>query len=170
MTEQETNFRPPSMAKISLKYGIFVGLALIVLNLLPFMRSGGWMPLLIILLVMVLGIWFAHNEYKNMNQGILKYGRAVGIGALVSTVIGVFQMITLIVVLNFFFKGDFVTQMQRELEKQNTGQLTEEQIAQAINVTMIAIPIFWLFTVVFLGVILTLVIAAFTQRRPQQSL
>lgn len=174
MTEQESEFRRPSMVKIALKYGAFVSLASILFSF--FQIQNMIIALIIGISLPVLGIVFAHQEYKNSNNGLMKYGQGLSLGLLVSAVLGV---ISALITLGFkiIFPESYQERKQAIFDKQveiwQKQGFSDEQIQQSLEMSEKFESFQMIVTVIgsiILGLILSLIITAFTQKNVKKSL
>lgn len=174
MAEQEMEVKKPSMAKIAIKYALFVSLASILLSF--FQIQNMYVAFVIGISLPILGIVFSHQEYKNANNGLMKYGQGISIGLLFSAVLGV---ISILISLGFkmIFPGTYQARRQEILDEQieifQKQGLSEEQIQQSIELGKKIEsfePIIIILSTVIMGVILSLIITAFTQKNVKKTL
>lgn len=161
----------PSTARIALKWGLITGVALVLYSAILF-TSGQTTNRLLSLMVyaiLIAGLILAMREYRTANEGYMNYGDGISVGALLSAVAGLLSSMfsvfyTQVIDPNFY--SELSEQMRTQLEDQG---LSDEQIDQAIaiaqKVQSPGIAFFvGILSTVLLGVILSLIIAAFIRR------
>jgi hypothetical protein len=67
-----------------IRIGLFVGLASIISDLILPANSGFLQTA-----VLVFGIYFIQKRYKNQNEGLMSYGKGLGLGVMVALISGV---------------------------------------------------------------------------------
>jgi hypothetical protein len=86
-------------------------------------------------LILIVGIVLAHQQFKKENGGYMRYGQGLGIGSLLSIIVGVLSGIFMYIYIKFI-DSTFLDRMRdiqiAQLEKRN---MSEEQIEQAMAVT-----------------------------------
>ena len=168
----------PSTARIALRYGLYAGLAAIivstVLNLtgLSFNKVVGYFRILISLGIAVAAIVYACKEFRAANGGYLSLGQAIGLGTLLSAVSGLLSGLfttIYVTVIDPSFVEKTLDNARTQMEEQ--GQLSEEQIDQAmeisrpftewlLNFSFVTGPIFG----ALVGLILSLIIGAIMKK------
>ncbi|QIP17150.1 DUF4199 domain-containing protein [Spirosoma aureum] len=162
----------PSSTRIALKWGLFLGLALIAITLVMYLTDqagNGWFNLLT-LVAMVAFLILAMRDYRTSTGGYMSYGEGFGIGALLSAVGGLLSaaFITFYnVVIDPTIQQRAFEQAREKLEEQ--GKLSDEQIDQALEFSQkFQSPGFTFIAGVFgtliFGALLSLIIAAFIRR------
>jgi hypothetical protein len=165
----------PSSAKIALKWGAILGLALMLyssLNYTANLTTNTAFGLVSYALI-IGGLVLAMREFRTLNGGYMTFGEGVGLGALTSAVSGLLSGIYNVVYTTVIDPGvmDRATeQVRAQLETQ--GKLTDEQIEQSMTMAKsFQSPGVLLFVgvlgSVILGVLLSLVIAAVMRRQNQ---
>jgi uncharacterized integral membrane protein len=161
----------PSSTRIALKWGLFLGLALIAITLVMYLTdqaSNGWANLLT-LVAMVAFLILAMRDYRTSTGGYMSYGEGFGIGALLSAVGGLLSaaFITFYnVVIDPTIQQRAFEQAREKLEREN---LSDEKIDQALEFSQkLQSPGFTFIAGVFgtliFGALLSLIIAAFIRR------
>jgi Protein of unknown function (DUF4199) len=166
---------PVTTSAVAIRYGLILGLVGSVFNLALLMTameqtSARWAGLLIT----VVGIWLAHQDFKKRNNGFMEYGQGLGIAVLLSTVSGVIGSAVYAAYIAFIDGSS----IQRILDKTRAdmearGGMDDAQIDQAMEMTSkFTNPgMFLLFGVLgaaFFGLLLGLAISAITKKsRPE---
>lgn len=161
MTEQ------PSTARVALKWGVMLGIALMLITLLMYLTTptGNIGFTLLTLAVMVAFLYLGMSEYRRLNGGFMSYGEGMGLGALLSAVAGMLSAAFTTfynVVIDPGIQQRSVELAREQLEKQN---MSDEQIDQAMEMAMkFQSPGFMfvagIFGTIIMGALLSLVVAA----------
>ena len=163
----------PSPLTSSLNYGLYLGIALIVISLIYyltgnfFVGSSQWVNYL----VMTTGIVSAQLNYRKNTGDIMTYGQALSVGVLTmlfaSIVLSVFTLL-----LYEFIDPGLKEQMQLSLEEQlvNKGNMTEEQISVAMQLIStfqkpLVMAVMGIFSGTFTGLIISLITSIFTKKK-----
>lgn len=140
--ENLTQYDKPSTAGIALKYGLYAGLAQIILSLvinlteLNFSKMGGLITFVLSLAIGVTAIVFACKEFRENNKGALSLGEAIGVGTLLSAISGLLSGIFTTIYIKLIdttFVEKTIENSRRQMEQD--GKLTDEQIDQAIEMS-----------------------------------
>ncbi|HEX8327834.1 MAG TPA: DUF4199 domain-containing protein [Hymenobacter sp.] len=164
----ESNVTPVTSTSVGLRYGLLAGLVSIIFSFGLYAAKMENSPLKYVgSVLLVVGIVLAMREFKASNHGFMSFGQGVGIGALVSTVVGVLSAIFAYVYFNIIDP----TIVERMMEKARTdmearGGMSDEQIdaGMAMAGKFMNGPMMMLIVVlssVLLGVVLSLIISAF---------
>ncbi len=162
----------PSTARVALKWGIILGIVLIVYTLILFLtdqagnQNLGWISLALSVTFIVL----AMREFRTLNEGYLSLGEGVGVGTLVSAISGLISA-TFSTFYTFFIDTAFYERltdtMQERLEEQGRSDAEIEQSAEIMK--MFQNPglsfAFSLIGAVLFGLILSLIIAAILRKK-----
>jgi hypothetical protein len=163
----EVNSTPVSTTSVGLRYGLLTGLISIIISFGLFATSMEQSPLrFVTFVVMVVGIVMAMRHFKENNHGFMSFGQGVGIGTMLSLVVGILSAIFTYVYMNVI-DTDVVSRMMEkaraDLEVQ--GKLTDEQIDQAMAMSgkFMNGPIMVVVVIlgsIIMGLLLSLVISA----------
>jgi hypothetical protein len=177
MNEQYT-LEPTSAASVksvALRYGLLTGLVTVIYSFILYVSGYSENKGLSLLgtVILIGGIVLAHKYFKKENGGFMRYGQGLGIGSLVSVVVGLMSGIFMYIYIKFIDSGylDKIRETQiAELEKRN---MSEEQIEQAMAITkkMMNPEMMVVWAVIgtlFIGFFLSLIISAITKHtRPE---
>lgn len=167
----ETNTTPVTTTSVSLRFGLLTGLVSIIYMFVLFVSNAAantaaqWVGLII----PIVGIYLAHQNYKVQNGGFIAYGQGLGIGVLLSAFSGL-----LTGVFNYVYRtiidpemaGRMMEAVRAKMEE--AGNMTDEQVDAALKMSAkfssgpIGI-VFGVLATVFTGFILSLIISAFTK-------
>lgn len=156
---------------IAIRYGLIVGIISIIysliLNITDLSITNQSLSYISFIIIIV-GIVLAHKHYKRENNGFMSYGQGLGIGSLLSAIVGLLSGVFAYIYMTFVDE-DFMSKMQdvqtAKLEQQG---LSDEQIEQAIQMTEkftgpVTIFLSAVLGTLFIGFLLSLVISAFTK-------
>lgn len=162
---------------IGVRYGLIIGIVTVIYSL-ALMATGldqnPWLGFLTFA-ILIAGIVLAHKAYKQNNGGFMSYGQGLGIATVEGAVIGVLSGVFRYVYVNFI-DSEYT---QRTLDAaraklENDGNLSDEQIDQAVQLTAKMMPtgpisIVWgVIATAFFGFLLALIISAITKNtRPE---
>ena len=164
----ETNTTPVTTTSVGLRYGLLTGLVSIIISFGLFVAHQESSPLRYAsFAVLIAGLVLAMQNFKQNNQGFMSFGQGVGIGAVLSAVVGVLSGIFSYVYMSFIdpeVVGRMTEKIRADMEAR--GGMTDEQIDQAMAMsakfmngpfTLVAA----LLGTVLIGVILAMIISAF---------
>ncbi len=164
----ETTTTPVSATSVGLRYGLLTGLISVIISFGLFATSMEQSPLrFVTFVVLIAGIVLAMRHFKDNNHGFMGFGQGVGIGTMVSAVVGVLSAIFSYVYLNMI-DPDAVGRMmdKARADMEAGGGMSDEQIDQGMamagkfmNGPMMMIIV--LLTSIIMGVVLSLIISAF---------
>lgn len=183
MSEEPIPYEPgqsyPSMLSPALRMAGMISLMLIIYTLLLYISGQGSNKYMgwISYILLMLGLWLGTKNYRDSNQlTLFTYGKAYKMSFLISfftaIIYGVFSYF------NFkFLARDIMQEMLTITEQEilNNSQVSEEQATQAMEIykKYVFIPfslaVGSVISFTFLGAILSLLVAAFTQRNPQET-
>ncbi|OGX84056.1 hypothetical protein BEN47_16895 [Hymenobacter lapidarius] len=164
----ETNSTSVSTTSVGLRYGLLTGLVSIIISFGIFAAQMEDSPIKYIsYLVLIGGLVMAMRYYKANNLGFMSYGEGLGIGVMVSAVVGVLSAIFTYVYMNII-DTDAVARMTEKVRAgmEEGGKLTDEQIDQSMAMAgkfmngpfmVVAVVI----SSVLVGLVFSLVISAF---------
>ncbi|MFN3848062.1 MAG: DUF4199 domain-containing protein [Spirosomataceae bacterium] len=161
----------PSTARIALKWGVIVGIVVIIFSTITSMTDlwkqswASWVGYLFVLG----GIIMALGEFKKANGGFLSFGEGLGLGTLMSTVVGVLGAIFSYIYLNFIDNTMVSRIIDFQREKMSEQGLSDEQIDQAMEMTAKFMTpgmmfIFGVIGYLVVGFILTLIVSAIMKK------
>ena len=167
---EQTLDTQPSVSKIAFKWGLIVGLVMIVYSLIILMSGQFGNNLLqsVAYLFLIVGIVLAHKEYKQSGDGFMSYGKGLGLGTLTVLVAVVLSSIFGYIYMTMIDPGviDMIKEQQvTQLQEQG---MSDAQIEQAMGfsesfMTPGALTIFGILITTFVGFILSLIVTAFTK-------
>lgn len=167
----------PSTRSIGMKFGLIMGLIGIVLFVVFDManiannspiRYIGLIPSIVI-------IFLAHKAFKDEGDGYMSYGQGFGIGFVASLISSLMTTVIMYAYVSFI-NTDYIAKIQDENLRQWEEQgLTDAQIEQAQQFSDFmmnpgAISIMALIFGVIGGIVITLIIAAFTKKQDPQEI
>ena len=164
----ETTTTPVTTTSAGLRYGLLTGLVSILFSFgLNVMHQENSPARYVTFAILVGGLVLAMKYFKEHNQGFMSFGQGIGIGAVLSAVVGLLSGIFAYVYMNFIdtdMLGRITEKMRADMEAR--GGVSDEQIDQAVAMSskfmngplMVGAA---LLGTVLLGVLLSLVISAF---------
>lgn len=158
--------------KPSLNYGAMIGIGLVASSLLFYLLNmqDSTINSLATYLILAIGVFYAHHHFKaNVSQGILPYGKALGLGTLTCLAAGIIFGFYTYVFLAFVDSSIIDMAMQQAYTEMENSGLEEEQINQAMEMTsMMLTPgimgFFAFLGTAFFGFIESLIISIFTKK------
>ncbi len=132
------NSKSVSTSSVAVRYGIITGIVSIIYSLILFItelnfkqQALSWISFIIL----IGGIVMAHRHFKSENGGFMRYGQGLGIGSILSAVVGLLGGIFMYIYIKVI-DSSFMERMKEmqiaELEKKN---MSEEQMEQAMSMT-----------------------------------
>lgn len=164
----ETNSTSVTTTAVGMRYGLLTGLVSIIISFGIFAAQIEDSPIKYIsYLVLIGGLVMAMRYYKASNLGFMSYGEGLGIGMMVSAVVGVLSAIFTYVYMNII-DPDAVARMTEKVRAgmEEGGKLTDDQIDQSMAMAgkfmngpfmVVAVVI----SSVLVGLVFSLVISAF---------
>lgn len=126
--------KQPSVTSVALKYGFIGGLVIVIYTLILMVADLGtnkWLSSLGYI-ILIGAIVIAIKEYKKSNSGYVAYGQGLGIGTLVSAVIGLMAGIFMWIYTSFVDQNYMSNLMEAQrIELEDRG-MSDEQIDSAI--------------------------------------
>ncbi|GAB3741418.1 hypothetical protein GCM10027594_21140 [Hymenobacter agri] len=164
----ETNTTSVTTSSVGLRYGILTALVSIIFSFgLNVMHQESSPARYLSFAILIAGIVLAMNHFKQQNQGFMSFGQGVGIGAVVSAVVGLLSGIFAYIYMTFI-DTDMLVRITDKIrtDMEARGGMSDEQIDQAVAMSskfmngpfMIGAA---LLGTVLMGVLLSLVISAF---------
>lgn len=162
----------PSVARIALKWGVILGIALALITLVMYLTdqtTNQWFSALTAV-AMVASLVMSMRDFRTLNGGYMAYGEGLSVGSLSSAVAGLISaaFITFYnVVIDPTIQQKAFEQARERMEEQ--GNLSDEQIEQAMEISQkFQSPGFTFIAGVFgtliMGFLLSLIVAAFIRR------
>jgi hypothetical protein len=166
--------QPVSLWKPSLTYGLFLGIALVIVSVVfyatgnTFERSAQYVSYGI----MIAGIVIAQLQFRKSQGNVMTYGQALGIGVLTmlfaSIITGFFSYL-LYAIIDPSLQEQLRLSIEEQIVKQ--GRVPEDQIDKAVEMaSKFQKPgmmfIMGIFGGTFIGLIISLLTSIFTQRKP----
>ncbi|WP_020606302.1 DUF4199 domain-containing protein [Spirosoma spitsbergense] len=159
-------------ARTALKWGLITGIALVVYSIILYtldQTTNGALSL-VIYGILIGGLIVGMREYRTNNGGYMTYGEGMGLGALLSAIAGLLSSAFTVFytqIIDPGFQERIVGQVRDQMEQQ--GKMSDEQIDQAIEwMQKFQSPglqfMFGLLGTILIGVVLSLIIAAFIRR------
>ena len=162
---------------VGIRYGLLTGVVTVIYAFILKAANLEQMPVmgLLTFAILIVGIVLAHKYYKQASGGFMSYGQGLGIATIAGAVVGVLSGVFNYIYVNFI-DTEYV---QRAIDAARTkleadGNLTEEQIDQAMQLTSKVMPtgplsILWaILATAFFALLLALLISAFTKNnRPE---
>ncbi len=156
-------------------YGLYLGVASIIYRVILIYSGllGNTALEVLSLLIMVVFIVLGLINYKNtLNGGILKYGRGVGIGTLISLVGSVVSSVFIYVFYAFIDPAkhmEYIILMQEQQLAQGVSeaQIEQMQIFMEPMQSPMGIAISGIFFAVLFGLIISLIVSAILKKDPE---
>lgn len=161
----------PSTARIALKYGLFIGLGLIIYYLISQLAglaantTAGMIGTVISAVILIVGIVYAIKDFKSQNNGFMSYGQGLGLGALASAVAGLISGIFSSIYVSFIDDSSMKQAMDMQRQKMEEQGMDDAQIDQAMAIAEQfsgpgMILVISMLSMLFIGFILSLIISA----------
>jgi hypothetical protein len=161
----------PSTARIALKYGLFIGLGLIIYYLITQLAglatnpAIGMIGMVISAAILIVGIVYAIKDFKSQNDGYMSYGQGLGLGSLASAVSGLISGVFSSIYVTFIDNSAMKQAMDMQRQKMEEQGMDDAQIDQAMAMAEQfsgpgMILVFSILSMLFIGFILSLIISA----------
>lgn len=166
----ETTTTPVTTTSVGLRYGLLTGLVSIIFSFgLNITHQESSPARYISFVILIAGLVLAMKNFKLQNQGFMSFGQGIGIGTVLSAVVGLLTGIFAYVYMSFIdpeMMGRITDKMRADMEAR--GGVSDEQIDQAIAMSSKFTngPFMVLAAVLgtlLLGVLMSLVISAFVK-------
>lgn len=178
--ENENEIKQPGMGKVAFQYGLLLALALILLSLVFYLAGdatnkwAGYLSYPIIVVFLVYGIIKFRND---INNGAISYGKALGLGTLISLFAGIIYAVYSFVFYQFIGPeviDEILIKAEETIIMQNPNISTSE-LDMALSFTRsftnpIMLSIGSIFSYTFIGFIFSLIIAIFLKKKPVEEL
>lgn len=171
----ENTATPVSTSAVAIRYGLITGLVSVIisfaLNMTGLEQSPAkWLTSI----VLILGIVLAQKFFKQNNSGFMSFGQGLGIGTMLSAVVGVLSAIFSYIYVTFM-DPDFASRIldKTRADMEARGGMSDAQIEQALSWTAKFLEgplmaVFVLLMTVLMGFVVSLIISAFTKNsRPE---
>lgn len=162
----------PSTARVALRWGGILGIALIIFSLILFVTDqvgNTWLSLVTYALI-IAGLTLAMRDYRTLNGGYMTYGEGLSVGTLTAAISGLLSSLFSVFYTTVIDTGLMERMMEKSREQlEAQGNLSDEQIEQSLEFAQkFQSPgILFLFGVIgsaLGGLIFSLIIAAFMRR------
>lgn len=161
-----------STARVALKWGLITGITLIIYSTILYTLSqttNTWLSL-IIYAILIGGLILGMREYRLANEGYMTYGQGLGLGTQLAAIAGFLSSCFTVFytqIIDTGFQERLTEQVREQMEEK--GNLSDEQIDQAVEMMQkFQSPglqfFFGLLGTILIGLIFSLVIAAFIRR------
>lgn len=164
----ETNTTPISTTSVGLRYGLLTGLVSIIISFGLFVSHQEAGPLrFVTFAVLIAGMVLGMIFFKQNNQGFMSFGQGVGVGTVLSAVVGLLSGIFSYVYMNIIDPNVVIRMTEKiRADMEARGGMSDEQIDQAMAISgkMMNGPIMLvtaLLGTILVGVILAMIISAF---------
>lgn len=167
MEEMESNV---SVKSVSMKYGLYVGLVMIIYGMiLQFAgmaanQALGYVNYIFLIAFMVL----AHKEYKEQGDGFMSYGKGLGIGTLTTLIGGLISIVFSYIYVKFIDDSIMDIIKETQIAEMESNGMSQAQIDQAMEFSAgfmtpeFIFPIAFV-SMVFFGFIISLIVSAITK-------
>ena len=160
-----------STARVALKWGIILGVALIIYSLILFLTDsvGNSKLGFISFALSIGGLVLAMRDYRTLNGGYMSYGEGLSVGTLTSGVSGLLSSLFSVFYTTVIDTGAMGRMVERTREQLEDSGAPDDQIEQQINIVeMFQSPglsfAFGVIGAVIFGLLLSLIIAAIMRR------
>jgi hypothetical protein len=160
-----------TVSQIGLRYGLILGLLSIVFGLILQMTgqaTNNWLSSIgyIIFIVVII---LAHKAFKEGGDGFMSIGQGIGIGTLLSLIGGTLSSIFTFLYLKFVDDSMLQTIRDKQIEGMEAQGMDDAQIDQAMEIAgkfsgPVAILIIGIVGSIFIGFIISLIVALFTKK------
>lgn len=162
----------PSVARIALKWGAILGIAQIIFSIIIFVTDNfGNSALGSVAYLLILGaLILAMRDFRSLNGGYMTYGEGVSVGTLTAAISGFLSSIFSVFYMTVIDTGVMERVMDKTREQMEAqGNLSDEQIDQAMEISQKfqspgILFVFGVLGAAFVGLILSLIVAAFIRR------
>jgi len=164
----ETNSTSISTTSVGMRYGLLTGLVSVIISFGTFAAHMENSPLKYVgYLVLIGGLVMAMRYYKAINHGFMSFGEGIGIGAVLSAVVGVLSAIFAYLYMNVIDPDSVGRMMEKaRADMENRGSMSDEQIDQGMAMAgkfmngpvMVIIVVI---TSVLVGLVFSLIVSAF---------
>ncbi|MEO1054650.1 MAG: DUF4199 domain-containing protein [Bacteroidota bacterium] len=161
----------PSVKSLAFKYGGLLGAIMVIYGLilqfagLATNQALSYVNYLFIIVAMVL----AHSEYKRLGDGLMPYGKALGIATLTAVIGAAISVIFSYIYIKFVDDSLLALMEETQIQSMEEQGLSQEQIDQTLEISSafmipeVIFPIAFL-AFSFFSFILALIVSAITQK------
>lgn len=161
----------PSTARVALKWGGILGLALILFTLVLFLTDNvGNTPLSFVSYALTIaGLILAMRDYRTQNGGYMTYGEGVSLGTLTAAVSGLLSSLFYVFYTTLIDTGVTQRMMDTIRERSEESGLSDEQIDQQMSFMELfqspgLVFVVGVISAAIGGLLFSLLIAAFLRR------
>jgi uncharacterized ion transporter superfamily protein YfcC len=171
--EENVEVKPASGRSIGLTFGLYssaVAIAVfLITSLLGYNPFGGGLNYIGTVASIVL-IVFAHKKFKDSGDGFMSFGQGFGVGFWFSLISTLLTLLVMYIYINFIDYSPLQLMLEEQATKmQETGQ-ADQAIETAQEWTK---KLFWVFALIgslFFGLIITLIVTIFTQKKNPEAI
>ena len=161
----------PTPARIALKWGVILGVALIIYSLFLYLTDNigntklGWVSFAL----SIIGLVLAMRDYRTLNGGFMSYGEGLSVGTLTAGVSGLLSSLFSVFYTTVVDAGVMTRMVEKTREQLEDSGVSDDQIDQQIKfVEMFQSPgllfLFGVIGAIISGLLLSLIIAAIMRR------
>lgn len=157
--------------RTALKWGVIFGIINVLYNTILYVSGQFSNKTLgyVVYLIIGLGVFLTLKDFKKENQGFISFGQGLGLGTMMSTVMGLISGFYSLAYMKFIdtsLNAQMLKMIEQDMERQGTP---DDQIEQGMEVMkMVMQPgfifIIGLFLVVFVGFIISLITSAIMKK------
>jgi len=173
--ETQLKEKKPSIFKNALMYGLLLGIAMIVLNLIFYVANISkenpiqYLSFLLMIAGIVMGILNFRSQY---NHGFISYGKSLGTGVLIGLSSSLIMALYLIIFYSYI-APEIITETLRTAEEkmlEKNPNMTQEQIDMGLKfsayfVSPIGLSVSSIFGGTLMSTIFSLIISIFTTKK-----
>ncbi|GAA4316395.1 DUF4199 domain-containing protein [Nibribacter koreensis] len=156
---------------IGLRYGLITGFVSVIYSLILFVTGLNENTAFSYLgfLILVGGIYFAYKQFKSMNNGFMSYGQGLGIGSLLSAIVGLLGGVFTYIYIKFVDPGFMQRMQDLQITKMEEQGLSDAQIEQATEMAASfsgpgMMLIMGILSYLVIGFLISLIMAAIMKR------
>ena len=161
----------PSIARVALRWGGILGIALILFTLVLFLTDNVGNPGLgfVSYAISIGGLLLAMRDYRTQNGGFMRYGEGVSVGTLTAALSGLLSSLFYVFYTTVIDTGVTQRMLDQMRERSEDSGLTDEQIDQQMSVMELfqspgLVFVVGVISAAITGLLLSLLIAAFMRR------
>ena len=170
--QEELSQEQPSVARVALKYGVITAVAVIVystiLNISDLVIDNQGLAY-VSYLILAGGMVYAMRDFKAQNAGFMSYGQGLGIGSLLSAVVGLLSSIFSMLYTQFIDPTLMERAMDKAREDMEGRGMSDAQIDAGMEMaskfqTPGMMFLMGIFAFLLLGFIIALIVAAIMRK------